>query len=209
MIEIKNQFARHMILWILTGPFLAVFLMPVFMGTEKLRVPDSEYETLQELGIEHDLVTQRANTVFSSLFVETGAVQWTRKFASSKNGFGTLGERNINRGSNSYVEGFWHLIYRAIWRFMGMWPVLSVLLLAFALPAFIDGIVIRETKLDQFKPHNPVFFWLSMHSVISIAGSFLFLPLLPIAITIPVLYGAVALVSIGLWTLTANLQTGN
>lgn len=208
MIEIKNQFARHLILWVLTGPFLAVILFPAMWPAEKMRVPTSEIETLQILGANPNDATRRANEIFTTLFVETGIHQWTRKLVGSRGGLGTEGERNMHKGSNSYVDGVWHLIYRAIWRFMGMWPVLSILLLAFAVPALVDGVVTRETKLDQFKPHNPVFFWIATHSVISVVGSFLFLPLLPIAITIPVLYGSVALVAIGAWSLAANLQTG-
>jgi len=209
MIEIRNQFARHLMLWVLTLPFLSAFLMPAFFPLEAMKIPATEHETLVMLGQNPQDVTQRASKVFSALFVDSGVVAMTQKiFKSRPTKIGGESERNTGNKAAKYREGFWNLIYKAIWRFMGMWPVLSVLLLAFVVPAMVDGLVTREMKIDQFRPHNPVFFWGASHSVIMIAGGFMFMPFLPLPITVPILYGAVALVALGMWTTTANLQIG-
>jgi hypothetical protein len=67
---------------------------------------------------------------------------------------------------------------------------------------------VRKSKVELFQSHNPVFFWASSHAVITTSGAFMFLPFLPMAISLTVLYGAVALVAMGLWTTAANFQTG-
>ena len=210
MIEVKNQFARHLMLWVLTLPFLAVFLMPAMMEADRLQVPRTERQMLIDLGQDPAAVTARANAIFMRLFVETGAVEVSGKLFRAKDR-GRIGQQNqltTAKASNRYVDGFWNLLYRAIWRFMGLWPVLAVLLMAFAIPALMDGMVIRKSKVHRFQSHNPVFFWASSHAVITTSGAFMFLPFLPFAISLPVLYGAVALVSTGLWTTAANFQTG-
>jgi hypothetical protein len=124
MIEVKNQFARHLMLWVLTLPFLAVFLMPALLEADRLQVPSSEHEMLAKLGQDPEAVTKRANAVFMSLFIETGAVQATAKLfrAKEKGAIGKQNQATTVKATNKYVDGFWNLIYRAIWRFMG-WPL--------------------------------------------------------------------------------------
>lgn len=209
MSQIKNPFLRHMVMWIITLPFVASLLMPAVIATEYFRIPASEQETLRVLGQSPQAITERANASFTAMFIDTGVYATVEKlFRSKGHGIGGKGQSNIAKTSNRYLEGLWSLIYRAIWRFMGLWPVLSVLMLAIALPALIDGVVARECKLDQFKPHNPVIFWGSAHLAIFTMGAFLFLPLLPFPISLGVLYGSVGLVAMALWTTMANLQTG-
>jgi len=207
---VNNQFARHTLFWVLLLPFIAVLLMPAFMNEQTLKLPSSEVEVLRKLGQDPEQVTRRANAVFKSAFVETGVMASVDKLFRAKARHGDpTSVRNSERISGKYVDGMWHMLYRAIWRFVGLWPVLSVLLLAIVVPAIVDGLVRRETKLDQFKPHNPVFFWGATHAAISAAGLFFFLPFLPMALSVWLLYGVVALVASALWVTSSNLQTGN
>lgn len=210
MMEVKNQFAKHSLFWIFLLPFMAVILMPAFMNAQALKLPMSEVDAIRELGQDPDVITRRTNESFSALFVETGAIRAMDKLfrAKAKPGEPT-GVRSAQSISDKYLTGMWHMLYRAMWRFNGLWPVLSVLLLAVVVPAVVDGLVIRATKLDQFKPHNPVYFWGATHTAISTAGLFLFLPFLPIPLSTLMLYGVVGLVAGALWVTSSNLQTGN
>lgn len=211
MIEVKNQFARNILFWVLLLPFIFMLVAPSLMQADAMKVPAQEVQTLKTLGRDTQAVTASANRVFTDLFVTTGIVQATYKMFKSplRPASDPKSVQSAASFSSRYVEGFWHLIYRAIWRVMGLWPVLSVLLLAVVLPATIDGLAIRGRKLDQFKPHNPVFFWASAHSAISVAGMFMILPLLPLPISVMMLYGAVGLIALSMWTTASNLQTGN
>lgn len=213
MIETNNAFLKHTFLWVLTLPFLAVFLMPAMLSVERLQVPATERDTLLILGQDPDDITGRANDAFTKLFLNTGIKDGAEKLFRSKGGSllgrNNTGERNIVSHNHRYLDAFWLLIYRAIWRFMGLWPALCVLLIAVAIPAVIDGAVIHQTKQDQFRSNNPVIFWASAHTAISVAGAFLFLPLLPIPISLYVLYGSVAILSLTLWSAAHNLQTGS
>lgn len=210
MIEVKNQFARHTLFWILLMPFLAIMLMPALMNAQSLKLPKSEVQALRQLGQDPADVTRKANAAFAELFVNTGFMTGVEKLFRAKANHGDPASvRNSERISQGYLTGMWHMLYRAIWRLVGLWPVLSVLLLAVILPAIIDGLVTRSTKLDQFKPHNPVFFWGATHTAISTAGLFLFLPFLPVPLSVWMLYGVVLLVASSLWVTSSNLQTGN
>lgn len=213
MIEVKNIFLRHTLLWVLTLPVLAIFLMPVMLSVERLQLPSTERQTLEILGQDPDDVTDRANAVFTSLVLDTGIKEAAEKLFRSRGttNFGTnnVGQRNIVNHNHKYLDALWLLIYRAIWRFMGLWPALAALLLAFTIPAIIDGAAVHQAKQDQFRANNPVIFWASAHAAISVVGAFLFLPLLPIPISLYVLYGAVGLVTVALWSAATNLQTGS
>ena len=83
MIEIRNQFARHLMLWVLTLPFLSAFLMPAFFPLEAMKIPATEHETLVMLGQNPQDVTQRASKVFSALFVDSGVVAMTQNLQVS------------------------------------------------------------------------------------------------------------------------------
>lgn len=208
MIEIKNQFARNLLFWVVSLPLFYLLLAPALMDVASFRVPGEELETLKALGRDTKAVTEQSNAIFKSLFVDTGLVQWSYELMGSP----TTSSQNVATVSasvsNSYVLALWHLVYRAVWRIMGLWPVLSVLLLCVVVPAIVDGLAIRGRKIDQFRQHNPVIFWASAHSAISVAGIFVILPLLPLPISLLMLYGAVALVALSLWTTASNLQTG-
>ena len=210
MIEVKNQFAKHSVFWILVLPFIAIILMPAMMSAHALKLPTTEVQAMHDLGQDPKVVTRKANKVFNTLIVETGVMGTLEKLFSAKarHGDPTI-VKNSDRLSNTYLTGMWHMLYRAIWRLTGLWPLLSVLMVAIVIPAIVDGLVTRSTKIDQFKPHNPVFFWGATHTAISTAGLFLFLPFLPIPLSIWLLYGTVGLVAMSLWVTSSNLQTGN
>lgn len=209
MIEVKNQFARHTLMWILVLPFLAIFLMPALMNSHALILPGSEIQVMQRLGQDVDVVTRRANSAFTVLLVDTGIVRTMEKlFKAKASHTDPSAVRNSAKISEGYLNGMWSMLYRAIWRMVGLWPVLSVMCLAFVVPAIVDGSVNRSTKLSMFKPHNPVFFWGATHTAISTMGIFMFLPFLPIPLSLWVVYGVVGLVAMALWTTMSNLQTG-
>lgn len=209
MIEVKNQFARHTMFWILVLPFLAVFLMPAFLSEQALKLPNSEVDAVKELGQDAGEITRRTNETFSKLFVDSGAMKAMDRLFRAKTKQGDpVGVKNAERISDRYLTGLWHMLYRALWRFNGLWPVLSILLMAVVLPSIVDGLVLRATKLDQFKPHNPVYFWGATHTAISTAGLFFFLPFLPLPLSTMLLYGVVATVAAALWVTSSNLQTG-
>lgn len=209
MIEVKNQFARHGLLWIWVLPLVLVLIMPAFVSKDSLSVPPTETQLLHDLGQDVGEVTQRADAMFRSLFVDSGIVQGVRK---------TLGATYISdaplmikraaKAAMGYQENFWTMTYRAIWRLSGLWPTFLALGLAFVLPALVDGAVARAKKADTFQASNPVFFWMAGHSVVMVLGLFFLLPLLPIAISMPVLYGTVACVSGALWMTASHFQTG-
>lgn len=209
MIEVKNQFVRHSLIWLWVIPLALFLLMPAFVGREEMRVPRDEVKMLSLLGQDAAQVTRRADEIYENWFVKTGLVSKAKRiFLTNLNENDPKFFKNLAKDTLTYHENMWDMIYRAIWRLTGLWPTLTALLLALVLPALVDGLVVRAKKVDVFESHNPVFFWSAGHAVVMVVGTFLLLPLLPYTISIFVLYGSIGLVTAAMWIAAANLQTG-
>jgi hypothetical protein len=213
MIEIKNQFARNILFWVFTLPLVYILVAPGFIQVATFQVQSDEMQMLKTLGRDTDDITRKANATFQRFFVDTGIFDTSKSLMGDPNtkhdALSKTAASNFGSIYSRYLNGLWMLVYRAIWRILGLWPVLSVLLLSMVLPSIIDGLAVRGRKLDQFKPHNPVIFWASAHSAISVAGIFVVLPLMPVSISLWMLYACVGLIALSLWNTAANLQTGN
>lgn len=208
MIEVKNQFASHTLFWIWVLPFALFLLVPAFVDRESMRVPPAEIALMKELGQDVDMVTNRADKIFNSVFADMAL--WSKGFLAK----GVKQEdpvvfRNAARFSQNYYQNLWHMVYRAVWRLAGLWPTFMALAFGIALPALIDGLVVRAKKVDVFQSHNPMLFWGAGHSLVTVAGVFVVLPLLPYTISMQVLYGSVVAIAAALWVTAANLQTGS
>lgn len=209
MIEIKNQFARHSLFWFWVLPFALFLFVPAMVPREEMRVPREEVKMLYLLGQDAAKITERADEIYQDLFVATGLVGWTKKlFMSEVKEDDPKFFRNLARSTTRYHENLWNMVYRAIWRLAGLWPTFVALMLAVALPALIDGLVVRAKKVDVFESHNPVFFWSAGHSLVMVVGVFVLLPLLPYPISINILYGSIAAIAAALWITASNFQTG-
>lgn len=210
MIEVKNQFARHGMFWFLVLPFFLFLFVPAMVPREEMRVPREEVKMLYLLGQDAAKITAQADEIYQDLFVSTGVVGWSKKlFTSDVKEDDPKFFRNLAKSTLHYQENVWNMVYRAIWRLVGLWPTFMVLMLSVALPSLIDGLVVRAKKVDVFESHNPVFFWSAGHSLVMVVGVFVLLPLLPYPISINILYGSIGAIAITLWITASNFQTGN
>lgn len=210
MIEVKNQFARHGLFWLWVLPLALFLLVPAMVERESMRVPRQEIQMLYLLGQDAGAVTERADALYQSLFVETRLMESSRKlFLSEMKQDDPAFFRNLARSTQTYHDNLWNMVYRAVWRLAGLWPILLALMLSVVLPSLVDGLVVRAKKVDVFESHNPVFFWSAGHALVMVVGVFMLLPLLPYPISLTILYGTVALIAAALWVTAANLQTGS
>lgn len=207
MIEVKNQFVSHGLFWIWVLPFAIFLLAPAFINREEMQIPPAEIALIKELGQDVKSVNEKANHIFNAVFSDAAKIS-KRFLTSSVNSDDPLAIRRTAAGTIKYHDNLWHMIYRAVWRLAGLWPTFLALALAVALPALVDGLVIRAKKVDVFKSHNPVFFWGAGHALVMVVGVFILLPLLPYTISMPVLYGTVGAIAMALWVTAANLRTG-
>lgn len=212
MVEVKNQFAKHVIFWVLTLPILAILLLPVFIPPHEFSVDKKEIAFFQDtLDVDVASVTRRSEAAFQSFFVDTGIFQSVKSILASD-------DKGFMRGSaaggmasfsNTYHTALWLLLYRAIWRITAIWPAALAIVLAMGIPALLDGLVVRARKSYTFEFHNPVYFWTASHSLIIVFGIAAILPLLPMAMTPMVIAAFTLLLCISLWITAANFQTGN
>ena len=208
MIEVKNQFAAHGIFWMLTLPLVAIVGLPAVMSASDFIVTPHEVRFFSKvLGRDTVSIEHLEDAWYKFLFEDTHIASTLREFfspvkgAASRGAFSSLGQ--------NYNNGLWLMVYRGLYRISGLWPVALAVMLALGVPCLIDGLAVRARKSYNFQFHNPVFFWSAGHLLILVIGLGIFLPFLPIPLTIPVLAGFFAVFCGAIWITAANFQTGN
>ena len=208
MIEVKNQFAAHGIFWMLTLPLVAIVGLPAVMSASDFIVTPHEVRFFSKvLGRDTVSIEHLADAWYKFLFDDTHIASTLRDFfspgkgAASRGAFASIGQ--------NYNNGLWLMVYRGLYRISALWPVALAVMLALGVPCLIDGLAVRARKSYNFQFHNPVFFWSAGHLLILVIGLGIFLPFLPIPLTIPVLAGFFAVFCGAIWITAANFQTGN
>ncbi len=213
MIEVKNQFANHLIFWSLVLPFVAVLVLPAFMASNNFAISEPEIAFFKNvLNQDTEQITATCDSVFNSAFVETKIATAFRDFfapRAARNGPESGLMSLSSNFSRNYNNSLWLMVYRGIWRITGLWPIVLSLFLAIGLPCLVDGLAVRARKSYNFQFHNPVFFWSASHSVIIVIGLGIFLPFLPYALSPVVMVCFFVAFCACLWVTASNFQTGN
>lgn len=154
------------------------------------------------LGVDVPAMTQNVDLRFAALFVETGIMAKTETFFGSSKG-------GIMEFATGWINGVWQMLYKATWRFYALKLIFLLPLLVLAIPAAMDGFMVRATKKYRFENSNPVFFYSSMHTMVLMFGLFTFLPLAPFSLSATVLLVIVIALLTGVWLTASNFQTGS
>ncbi|KFC72613.1 MULTISPECIES: DUF4400 domain-containing protein [Massilia] len=198
-VSVQNSFGSHFILWSFFLPILALIFVPLVVPDQTLT--QSEVEMVAALGVDVAAMTQTVDQRFASLFVENGFMAKTQQFFGTSKG-------GILDFSNSWIHGVWLMLYKATWRFFALKSIFLLPLLVLAIPAAVDGFMVRATKKYRFENSNPVFFYSSMHTMVLMFGMFAFLPLAPFSLSAITLLTIIVLLIGGIWLTTSNFQTG-
>ena len=199
-VSVQNSFGSHFILWSIFLPLLALIFVPLVVPDQTLT--QSEVEMVAALGVDVASLTQSADHRFSALFVDNGLMQKTQEFFGASEG-------SMLDFAGSWIHGVWLMIYKATWRFFALKSIFLLPLIALAIPAAVDGFMVRATKKYRFENSNPVFFYSSMHIMVLMFGLFAFLPLAPFSLSATALLVIVILLISGIWLTASNFQTGS
>lgn len=213
MIEVKNQFANHLIFWVLALPLVALLTLPAMMESDKFIITQSEVSFFKDV-LQKDTtsITVSADDTFNSLFIKTMIAPSVREFLTPRRTDQLSGVKMVSiasKVSSNYNTALWLMVYRGIWRITGLWTTVLTILFALGLPCLVDGLATRATKSYNFRFHNPVLFWSSLHSMILILGLGVFLPFLPYALNPSIMTSFLVVFCASLWVTAANFQTGN
>jgi hypothetical protein len=210
VIEIRNSYARHALLWVWVMPLVAILTMPLLMPASSFKISQDEVQMFSvHLGQDVAKLNRRTDAIFTILFIETGVYRTVTDFLTVRGR--PLQESSSKLAadvSSNYASAFFLLLYRAIWRLNGILSVSLGLVLGIGLPALLDGLMIRARKAYNFKMHNPVYFWGAGHTVVMLIGMTFFLPILPFELSLPILLGTLGLLFMVTWVTAANFQTG-
>lgn len=198
-VSVQNTFGSHFILWSFFLPLMALIFVPLVLPDQTLA--QSEVEMVASLGVDIAGMTQTVDQHFATLFIESGLMAKTQAFFTSSKGW------TLDFASN-WIHGVWLMLYKATWRFYALKSIFLLPLLVLAIPAAVDGFMVRSTKKYRFESSNPVFFYSSMHTMVLMFGLFAFLPLAPFSLSAVALLVIVVLLISGIWLTTSNFQTG-
>jgi hypothetical protein len=198
-VSVQNSFGSHFILWSIFLPLLALIFVPLVVPDQSLT--QSEVEMVAALGVDIAGMTKSVDHHFASMFVDNGFMAETQVFfGSSKSGMLDF--------AGTWIHGVWLMLYKATWRFFALKTIFLLPLLVLAIPAAVDGFMVRATKKYRFENSNPVFFYSSMHTMVLMLGMFAFLPLAPFTLSAMALVTIVLLLIGGIWFTASNFQTG-
>lgn len=198
-VSIQNSFGSHFILWSIFLPLLALIFVPLVLPDQTLA--QAEVEMVAALGVDIAGMTQKVDQRFAALFIESGLMAKTQEFFGSSKG-------GILDFANGWIHGVWLMLYKATWRFFALKSIFLLPLLALAIPAAVDGFMVRATKKYRFENSNPVFFYSSMHTMVLMFGLFVFLPMAPFSLSAMALLAIAILLIGGIWLTASNFQTG-
>lgn len=198
--SIQNSFGRHLILWSLFLPLLAILIIPIFLPHQTLTQP--EVDMVASLGVDIDTLNAHVDAKFTAMFVDTGMMKYTQDFFSSN-------KRGVFSFAGDWISGVWLMLYKATWRFFALKMVFLFPLIILVIPAAVDGFTVRAMKKYRFENSNPVFFYSSMHSLVFIVGALSFLPLAPFSLSAITLTSIIVAMVAGIWLTTSNFQTGS
>ena len=209
MIEVKNQFTKHGIFWWFALPLVATVLLPMAFGEEFFLITQNGVEFFKQLRVDTDATTKSANAWFKAMFIDTKIFSIFNEIfangpAANVNDFNHM----ASKVTGDWNKGFWNMQFRAIWRLHALWPIYIAGILAIVIPAFFDGLVTRAVKKYNFQVHNPVIFYTSAHFAVLVIGLAYFIPFLPVSLDATYIGGFFILLSVSIWQLAANFQSG-
>jgi hypothetical protein len=201
---VKNTFASHFFLWIFLIPLCLLLATPLFFDPPDMQVSAAERASLESSGIDTASIDSKAESVFTSTFVKSGAVRTTMGFCASKPH--TTITRDIKRKNSNYCEGVWLMTYQWLWRLLAFGGLLGALMIVLLAPALVDGWVKRSIKAYEFGQYSGPVYYAAKHFVIVCAGCLCVVPLLPITLTPLIVLTVVIAMSFAARTVASNFQ---
>lgn len=213
MVEIKNQFANHLLFWAFVIPLVAILALPSMLPAKDFAITDAEMTFFNDvIGKDASEITRNCDALFDQLFIKTNIAPAFRDFfapSPSKYGPDVKSSMIATSFSRNYNNAMWLMVYRGLWRITGLWTTVLAVILAAGIPCLVDGLSVRARKSYNFQFHNPVVFWTASHSLIFVVGLGVFLPFLPYSLSPMVLLGFCVVFCGALWITATNFQTGN
>jgi len=202
----SNPFVRQIYFWWLIAPILSSLLFPALLSSESMKVQPQELAFAEQCGRAVDQVTESATGAFNTLFVDTGILRRTLSGSEQAESTGWAGYAWMGSTFHGYISRFWQFAYRVVWRWTAFWPFYVSGVLGIAAPCLVDGLITRAKKRYRFGQYNPLAFNVGGTLFAMAIGWLLYVPLLPIPLTIVVMGGFFLLLGVFAWFTTANFQ---
>lgn len=207
---IKNTFLSHFVMWGLFLPLLTIIFLPMFISD--LNMDQQEIDMVANSGVNVEKINTTTNALYSAAFIRTGILPATEKFFTGDIGLASSthqGSAEVTKFAGTWIRGVWVLIYKGMWRLNMLFSLFLLPLIVLCVPAVIDGVAARSKKKFSLENYNPVYFYSSMHVSVLMIGLFIYLPLLPLALTYNMLAFFLLALAFSMWITASNFQTGN
>jgi hypothetical protein len=203
--SVSNSHFGHFLFWVLFLPLLSIVLLPLILPDQS--IDPAEVEMVQTFNIDTVKLQERSSSMFSSMFITTGAMGATEAFFAPNVGV----QAGLLQGAFSakWIRGVWLIMYKMIWRWHALFWIFIIPVVALCVPAVIDGLMVRARKKYQFETSNAVFFYSSAHIATMALGMMFFLPLAPVTLSAIALFGLIIAMASAMWVTASNFQTGS
>ncbi|WP_176060266.1 DUF4400 domain-containing protein [Paraburkholderia sp. BCC1876] len=199
----NSRFVSHVKWWFFIVPIISVFIMPVIPERSLFEIPDQESGSVVATVGEAraDEAVAHTNLLFKRLFVEPGFVRATIDATRED----TLSDGGVSDFAHTWVQNFWLLIYRLLYRaiVMKLWLLGTAV---FCLAMFVDGSMRRKIKAAAAGMASPLSFHLAGHGILLVFGITFAVLVAPV----PVLaqYWVVVAICLGLllWKASSSYQ---
>lgn len=157
-----------------------------------------------------DLVI-KTNTYYQSLFVDTGLVKAsyalipTEEERQRSGAFTDFGRESLFPAAKERIDVMWAAIYQSIQR-MTLFVLWTPYMLPLFIPAFIDGLSVRQIKKVSYGYASPVRYHTAYHFIVVLIAAIPFYLALPVAVTPLVIPLWAAAFSFAVMLMLTNLQ---
>jgi len=154
---------------------------------------------------------QQTNTIYKTLFVDTGIVHAsygyipTREDRQNSPGLEHLGERYYFPYFKDRIDVMWSAIYQSIQR-LTLFMLWTPYMLPLFIPAMYDGLSIRNIKKVTYGYASPVRYQTAFLTIVFLLAAIPFYLAIPVAVTPMIVPLWTIVFSLAVMLMTSNLQ---
>ncbi|AOK42531.1 TPA: DUF4400 domain-containing protein [Burkholderia vietnamiensis] len=198
-----SRFVRHAKVWFFFVPLIGGIILPAIPDPALFTIPDAEASSVTAIVGEDraDAAIESTNRSFRRYFVESGLVRTT----VSETREGTLNDGGVSNFAHTWVQNFWRMVYRAVYRatVMKLWLLGTIV---FGVAMFVDGVVRRKIRAAAAGYASPVSFHLAAHGLLTVFGAAATVLILPVPVLAPYWIVAAATIGVLLWNAASSYR---
>ena len=189
-------------------PVLLLIFSPFFYTAST--IAPEERKMVVQLGGNLRQVDKNALDTFEGMFVQSGIMHLSRSLIGGDPDQPLLTTENVRLQQEvrmGWVNRFWWLVFKAIWRLYALAHMLLFIAICLCLPAVTDGALISRRKRYQFHGVSRLEHFFSVNLFAAVLGLFISLPFWPVDLNVWWVIGMMACAALSSWFFASNIRS--